>query len=80
MVLGMVLYEAVDIFYNVSKIGINTVKGVYNWYYEIEDPVIALQKKESQKIEELEDKINKLSELLVNSNIRERMLLIKDKA
>ena len=75
----MVLYEAVDIFYNVSKIGVNTVKGVYNWYYEIEDPVIAMQKKETKKIEELEDKINKLSELLVNSKLKEKMLLIKDK-
>ena len=36
MVLGFVLYEAVDLGYNVVKIGYNSITGAYNWYYQID--------------------------------------------
>ena len=35
MVLGFILYETIDIAYNVSKLGYNSVTGLYNWYYDI---------------------------------------------
>ena len=35
MVLGILLYEAVEMAYNVTKIGYNSVTGIYNWYYQI---------------------------------------------
>ena len=37
MVFGFLLYEAVDITYNVIKLGYNSVTGVYNWYYQVEE-------------------------------------------
>lgn len=77
MVLGFVLYEAADIVYNVSKIGYNSVVGVYNWYYQIEDPLVAEQKKETKRIEELENKIDKLSEILVQSNLKQKIDFLK---
>jgi len=33
MVLGSIIYETIDIIYNVSRIGKNTLYGLYNWYY-----------------------------------------------
>ena len=44
MVLGMILYEGVDLLYNVSKITYETVRGVYFWYYKIDYPEIAREK------------------------------------
>ena len=35
MVLGFVLYEAVDVGYNVIKMTYNGVAYTYNWYYGI---------------------------------------------
>jgi len=77
MVLGFIVYEAADIAYNVSKIGYNSVIGVYNWYYEIEDPLVVQQKNENKKIEELEKKIDKLSEILVKSNLKEKINILQ---
>ena len=37
MVLGMILYEGVDITYNIVRIGYDSIIGVYNWWYEIEE-------------------------------------------
>ena len=33
MVLGFVLYESIDLAYNVLKLGYNGVSGLYYWYY-----------------------------------------------
>jgi len=35
MVLGWIVYEAIDILYFTTKIGYNGVSGVYSWYYSI---------------------------------------------
>ena len=35
MVLGFILYEAVDIVYSVGKLTVNGGKYVYNWYYVV---------------------------------------------
>ena len=37
MVLGFLLYEAVDVVYNVGRVGWNGVAGAYRWYYGIEE-------------------------------------------
>lgn len=34
MVLGWIVYEAIDIIYFTGKIGYNGVSGIYNWYYQ----------------------------------------------
>jgi len=36
MVLGMVLYEGVDLAYNAVRLTYNGITGVYNWYYQVE--------------------------------------------
>ena len=33
MVIGSILYETVDIVYNITRIGKNAIFGLYNWYY-----------------------------------------------
>lgn len=40
MVLGIILYETVDVLYAVSKITINSVKYIYDWYNADEDDEI----------------------------------------
>ena len=72
MVLGVIVYEAFDVAYNIGKLGYNGVTGLYNWYYQIEDPIIKEKKKEIKKIEELESKIDELSKLFVQSNLKEK--------
>ena len=37
MVLGIILYESVDLAYNVVKLSYNGVTGVYNWWYQVEE-------------------------------------------
>jgi hypothetical protein len=33
MVIGSIIYETVDIVYNVTRIGKNAIFCLYNWYY-----------------------------------------------
>jgi ABC-type Fe3+-hydroxamate transport system substrate-binding protein len=55
--LGLILYEAVDIVYHVGKMGVNGVVTTYNWYYDIKP-----ETPETTKIKDLEDKLHKLTE------------------
>ena len=73
MVLGFIVYEAVDVVYNVGKIGYNSVTGFYNWYYSVETPEVIERKKEMDKIEELENKIDKLSKMFNEGNLKEKI-------
>ena len=58
MVLGMLLYEGVDIAYNVVRLGYNSVAGVYNWYYQIEE----IEEEETHKeAKEMKDELKKLN-------------------
>ena len=36
MVLGILLYEAVELAYNTIKLSYNSIHGIYNWYYQVE--------------------------------------------
>tara|TARA_Y100001958_G_C21143729_1_gene481709 strand:+ start:439 stop:693 length:255 start_codon:yes stop_codon:yes gene_type:complete len=36
MVVGMLLYETVDLTYNVICLGYNSMHGLYNWYYQVD--------------------------------------------
>tara|TARA_Y100001970_G_scaffold255216_2_gene331704 strand:- start:7201 stop:7461 length:261 start_codon:yes stop_codon:yes gene_type:complete len=73
MVLGFIVYEAVDVVYNVGKIGYNSVTGLYNWYYSVETPEVIERRKEMDKIEELENKIDKLSKMFNEGNLKEKI-------
>lgn len=60
MVLGFVLYEGIDLAYNVLKLGYNGISGVYNWYYyEPEEEV----SREQEILIEMTNLMSKLEEL-----------------
>jgi len=44
MVLGYLLYEAVDLGVNVVKITYNGARGVYYWWYETDYPEVEREK------------------------------------
>ena len=56
MVLGVLLYEGVDIIIHLGKITYNTARGIYYWYYEMEYPEVEryLLKDRDEVIERLE--------------------------
>ena len=72
MVLGFLLYEAVDFVWHFGKITHNGSKYVYDWYYEVPTP----DDIEISKLKELEDKILHIEDLLIKSN---ELKQIKDK-
>ena len=73
MVLGILVYEAVDVAYNIGKIGYNSVTGLYNWYYSVEAPEVVERRKEMAKIDELEEKLDKLSKLVTEGNLKDKI-------
>jgi hypothetical protein len=73
MVLGMIVYEAVDVAYNIGKIGYNSVTGLYHWYYSLEAPEVVERKKEMAKIDELEEKLDKLSKLVSEGKLKDKI-------
>lgn len=66
--LGMILYEAVDLVYNVSKLTYNGARGLYYWYYDMEYPEQAEIEKRDALIVELTERIKHLEELQGISN------------
>ena len=50
MVVGMLLYETVDLTYNVICLGYNSIHGMYNWYYQVDAK--EKQHEHEEKIEE----------------------------
>ena len=59
----MILYEGVDLAYNVGRIGYNSVAGIYNWYYEIETDDEETHKEAKELIKELKKLNNRVKEL-----------------
>ena len=66
MVLGILLYEAVEMAYNVSKIGYNSVTGIYNWYYQIPSEDIQEQEKLIKELRLLEDRLKSLENKIID--------------
>lgn len=65
MVLGFLLYEAVDVAYHATKLTFNGVAFVYNWYYGIS--INNLDNKvrhDEEHIKMLEDRVKQLENLL----------------
>ena len=60
MVLGFVLYESIDLAYNVLKLGYNGISGVYNWYYYEPEPEVS---REQEILIEMTSLMEKLEEL-----------------
>ena len=59
MVLGFILYEAVDIVYSVGKLTVNGGKYVYNWYYDIDE----LNEIENNKDQQMKNLIKRIEYL-----------------
>ena len=63
MVLGFILYETVDLVYNISALTYNGTKYMYKWYYGIEDEEVIKEK----EIELLRIRIKDLEEKLLTN-------------
>ena len=74
MVLGFILYESIDLVYNIGKLSYNAVTGTYNWYYGVQSPEIEERELEMTKIKQLEAKIDQLTNILMQQQ------KIKDKS
>lgn len=60
MVLGFVLYESIDLAYNIIKLGYNGITGAYSWYYyEPEEEA----SREQEILIEMTNLMSKLEEL-----------------
>jgi hypothetical protein len=57
--LGILLSESAEILYSIIKLTYDASKGVYYWYYEMEEP-------EQKKIHELEERIINLEKTIKN--------------
>ena len=62
MVLGFLLYEAVDLAWHFGGMTYRGSKYIYNWYYEIP----SVDEIEINKLKLLEDKVTHLEKLLEN--------------
>ena len=61
--LGMLLYEAVDLVYNVTKLTYNGARATYYWYYNIDYPEQEEIKKRDDLILELKQRIEHLEQI-----------------
>ena len=77
MVLGMILYETVDLVYNIGRIGYNGVRGTYYWWTGKNYPEVQVQKDTTNALLLLEDRIHHLERLL--ENVEEKEEKDKDK-
>lgn len=66
MVLGVILYEGVDVMVHLGKITYNAARGIYYWYYDMEYPEVEREKhlledmdKIVARLEKLEDRAQK---------------------
>lgn len=60
MVLGVLLYEGVDVMVHLGKITYNTVRGIYYWYYDIEYPEVEREKHLLEDMDKLAARLKKL--------------------
>lgn len=60
MVLGLILYEGVDILVNLGKITYNAGRGTYYWFYGMEYPEVQRNQEQIKDIKLLMDKIDEL--------------------
>ena len=69
MVLGFILYEGVELTYNFLKLGFKIISSSYRWYYGIKPET------EQNKILRLENRIEELEEILVDTQKDEFALM-----
>jgi len=65
MVLGFLLYEAVDMAYHATKLTFNSASFLYNWYYDISIHNLGNKvQHEEEHIKLLEDRVKQLETML----------------
>ena len=64
MVLGYLLYEAVDLGVNVVKITYNGARGIYYWWYDTDYPEVEREKLAIKDMEILTKRIMELEKTL----------------
>ena len=69
MVLGYLLYEAVDLGIHAIKLTYNGVRGTYYWWYNEDYPEVVQEKRKIADIEKLIAKIEKLENMLEQKQI-----------
>jgi len=69
--IGLILYEAVDLVYNITKLTYNSARGIYYWYSGLEYPEQSELKKREEVIIELTSRIKHLEELQNNTKLEE---------
>ena len=75
MVLGFILYETVDLVYNVGSLTYNGTKYIYKWYYGINDETIVKEK----EIELLRIRVKNLEKMLLTNGTSENHKETKDR-
>jgi hypothetical protein len=71
MVLGFLLYETVDLGINVIKITYNSARSTYYWWYGLDYPEVALEKKAIEDVEKLTHKLEDIEKILKdNKNLQ----------
>ena len=69
MVLGFLLYETIDLGVNVIKLTYNGIRGTYYWWYELDYPEVALEKKAIEDVEKLTHKLEDIEKILKKNNL-----------
>jgi hypothetical protein len=64
MVLGYLLYEAVDLGVNIVKITYNGARGAYYWWYDADYPEVEREKQAIVDMEILTKRITELEQTL----------------
>ena len=70
--IGLILYEAADLVYNITKITYNGARGIYYWYYGLEYPEQLELKNREERIIELTQRIKHLEELQHNTKLEDQ--------
>lgn len=66
MVLGLILYETIDLGISVFKLTYRGLRASYYWLYSMESPEVAHENKKIKDIEEITKKLERLEKLLEN--------------
>lgn len=69
MVLGFLLYETIDLGVNIIKLTYNGMRGTYYWWYELDYPEVALEKKAIEDVEKLTHKLEDIEKLLKKNDL-----------
>ena len=72
MVLGFLVYEAMDVAYHVTKMTLNSASMVYNWYYDIN--IYSIDNKvrtDEEHIKQLEDRVQQLEDMILIGDLKQ---------